>query len=97
MRCDISGLSHVITEKNKKIDELNHCEITQKEVIGLIDSLCAVLCPKSVDFQCNSYSLHQMAENGQQLPERPKDQLYEALNEVKTRLMNGGLTNVRLI
>lgn len=76
--------------------KLRHHEKTQSEVLMLIDSLSVVLCPKSVEFYRVKHDLHRMAANGEQLPERPEDQMFDALQEVKTRLMNGGFDNIHL-
>lgn len=78
-------------------EKLAHYEETGKSVIRLIGSLKSILCPDSVKFQRQSYDLHRMAENGEQIPERPKDQLFDILSEIETRMMNGGLTNINLL
>ena len=74
---------------------LTHHQKTQEQVIMLIDSLAAVLCPESTNFQRQHYGLG--AEHMTNPPEPPKDQMFDALQEIKTRLMNSGFNNIRLL
>ena len=93
--------SKEIKELLKCKDELAHHEKTKDQVCQLIDSLSVVLCPESVKYQRLEQDVHRMSENDRAMyfdcEVKPESQLFDAMQEIKTRLMNSGLNNLTLL
>lgn len=92
----------LLNDKDKQIKELlkdkellEHHQKTQESVVNLIDSLSAILCPESTAFHRSNYGLG--SEHNRSLPEPPKDELFSVMQEIKTRMMNSGLTHLHLL
>ena len=91
----IKKAAEEILQLKKAID---HHEKTQEQVVSLICSMSAILCPESVEHEALMRDAQHMSPiDRDMLPGRPESQLFDVLQEIKTRLMNGGLNNIHLL